>query len=155
MILHSKQLIFFHIPKVAGTSIEIAIYGKKWDPYSFDRELFLGWHDAYGFTQHAVYSQMLDFYDEHILSGYFKFCFVRNPWERVLSAFRYITPAKEQTLDNFIAFVEKYHDLVSTNSYTPGHHATPQSDYIFHDGIQIVDFIGRYERLHEVWLFIS
>ena len=155
MILHARRLIFFHNPKVAGTSIENVIHGKRWDPYQFDRELFVGWHDPYGFTQHATYGQMLDFYDESIIGNYYKFCFVRNPWERLVSAFNYSIAAGEISGDKFDEFVDSTFELVTSNSYRPGQHATPQTDYIFHNGRQIVDFIGRFERLSEDWKFIA
>jgi hypothetical protein len=155
MILHARRLIFFHNPKAAGTSMENVIYGKRWDPYQFDPELFVGWHEQYGFSQHATYAHMLDFYDEPRIGHYYKFCFVRNPWDRVVSAFNYSIAAGEISGDNFGEFVDGYYELVTTNSYRPGHHATPQTDYIFHDGRQIVDFIGRYERLFEEWKFIA
>jgi hypothetical protein len=146
MILHDKRLVFFHVPKVAGTSIERAIYDKPWDTQVFNRDLFVGWHDEYGYTQHATYEQMANFYN---LRDYFKFCFVRNPWDRMVSAYCYAV--RVQGYDGeFTEFVAGAYGLVITKSYRPGHHVAPQLDYISH-----IDFIGRYERLQEDWQVVA
>ncbi len=72
MIDHNRKLIFIHIPRTAGTSIEAALVGNDWwliDPQS----------------KHISASQARDLYGEDIWESYTKFTVVRNPWDRVVS----------------------------------------------------------------------
>ena len=63
------QAIFFHVPKAAGTSLRRALYDSK------------------SFHIPAIRYRIAD---AERFSNYFKFCIVRNPWDRLLSAFRYL-----------------------------------------------------------------
>ncbi len=66
MISGEPKIIFFHNGKTAGTSIGYSVFGES---YRHDR----------GLTFSRLESQKFD------LSQYFKFCFVRNPWDRAVS----------------------------------------------------------------------
>lgn len=65
------QSIFIHIPKAAGISISKELYGNY----------------AGGHTSLAEYSYIFNEYD---FNRYFKFAFVRNPWDRLWSAYRFL-----------------------------------------------------------------
>ena len=70
MILHDKKIIFVHIPRTGGTSVE------KYFNFKFDH----GWKPET--AQHLT----LEEYDNHYdIKNYFKFTIVRNPWDRLLS----------------------------------------------------------------------
>jgi len=66
---HQLKCIFLHVPKAAGTSLRKSVYGTK----SFHIPAL---------RYKAANPEQFE--------GYFKFCFVRNPWERLLSAFEYL-----------------------------------------------------------------
>ena len=61
--------IYVHIPKVAGKSISIALYGE--DP------------------KHHLLSDFQQI-DSKKYDSYFKFSFVRNPWSKLFSAYNYL-----------------------------------------------------------------
>lgn len=72
MIDHEKRLLFIHIARTGGTSIEHALVGNDWweiDPSS----------------KHLSASQTRKFYGEAIWNSYTKFTVVRNPWDRIVS----------------------------------------------------------------------
>ena len=105
MISHEHKAIFVHIPKCAGTSIELAL-GLMPDPPR------LGWQDHKTLADHQRMTlsflctkrglsslvrrhrlrnhpnpRTQDTVDSDQFAAYFKFSVVRNPWSRVLSYF--------------------------------------------------------------------
>ena len=72
MIDHSRKLIFIHIARTGGTSVETALVGKDW--WRIDPE-----------TKHISAKQAREIYGEKIWNSYTKFSIVRNPWDRVAS----------------------------------------------------------------------
>lgn len=69
---HELRAIFIHVPKAAGTSIARALFDEKSKHLALNR--------YWAFNAAAT-------------KAYFKFAFVRNPWDRFQSAFHYL--AKE------------------------------------------------------------
>lgn len=66
-----NRFIFIHIPKVAGISLIHAL--------GFEHEH--RWHMPLKYYQHI---------SEEKFEQYFKFAFVRNPWDRVFSAYQFL-----------------------------------------------------------------
>ena len=74
MINHKHKFIFLHTPKTGGMSVGSALYSA------------LGIKDDYqSFRIHY------DDLNEEILKEYFVFTFVRNPWDRLVSDYRFKT----------------------------------------------------------------
>lgn len=72
MISHELKCIFIHIQRTGGTSIERWLQGEdQWNICHNVKHIT---------TKFAKYRQYPEYYDD-----YFKFTFVRNPYERVLS----------------------------------------------------------------------
>ena len=81
MISHRNQFVFIDICKTAGTSIGATLraYGGRGKHHAIARPL-----------PQIRQNRALDAYlSEHEKSTYFKFTFVRNPWDRALSLFSY------------------------------------------------------------------
>jgi len=72
MIDHERKLIFIHIARTGGTSIEVALVGKDW--WYIDPD-----------TKHISAKQACEIYGKEIWDSYTKFSVVRNPWDRVVS----------------------------------------------------------------------
>ncbi len=73
MICHKQRIIFIHLPKCGGTSIEIALTGKSWHQAGLHHE------------QHLTAKETRDLYGEDVFRSYFKFTIVRNTWDLLVT----------------------------------------------------------------------
>ena len=81
-ISHDKKLIFVHIPKNAGESVEKALGMYRGDP----KQTMWGVVGKRTVLQHLTGVELRDrIGDEAIWNGYFKFAIVRNPWSKAVS----------------------------------------------------------------------
>lgn len=153
MPLCSKYKLFFiHIPKTAGTSVELALDIQKseclYSENRFNRILKIN-------PQHFTYSDLnsiLNFTDLKI------FTIVRNPFDRIVSEFKYVQKMENanwldyKSLD-FDSFVDKILNLDSNIARDIfDNHLMTQYDYI--KGAEDIVKIFKYENLQEAfdWL---
>lgn len=128
--------IFIHIPKSAGTSISHALYGE--DPWHYKPR-------DYEYLSRALTAKL------------FKFTFVRNPYERIASTYKYsFKQVKENpnTSIKFITSFQTFGDFIRkglTKELVNSHYFLQrQSEYTsyFKNSIGL-DFVGRFENLHD------
>lgn len=151
MISHPDRCLFVHIPKTAGMSVEHFFLGRLGLSWAERAPLLLTRNDdpALGPPQlsHLTAAEYLrlGYLPRPQFDDYFKFGFVRNPWDRLVSEYRYRGyPVKV----DFKTYLRKY---LPAPGWTDLHrHVVPQYDFL-HDesGRLLVDFVGRYERLQE------
>lgn len=148
-LFDKHECIFIHIPKTGGSSVAISLFGK----------MKLG-HNT--ITKHLIVYSHTDF------DRYFKFCFVRNPWDRLFSAYNYLKNGGEARNENDLKFWNKHklEELKSFNNFVRtwvnkdniyAHvHFIPQYKFICHPTTQniLVDYIGRYETINENYIHI-
>jgi chondroitin 4-sulfotransferase 11 len=148
MIIEKYNAVFFHVPKVAGYSIEQYLLPQNRNWKIFDENILFGLHNGI-MTQHLNYSEMLYYKSREFLDSHFKFAFFRNTWDRFCSAFFYLEPhylKQQHTFDNF---VESTCLQVASYKKTNGWHFAKQTDWLFKDdGTLALNFIGRYENLN-------
>jgi hypothetical protein len=187
------KFIFYHIPKTAGSSVGTAIVeadpnrttistrseivnGDKLQRYVYlpesnQRSIY---HDSSQDYAHAYYP-MNRFLSEGILSelNYFSFAFVRNPFDRLLSAFKYsqrrlefegsnANVDEDFQFKNFDEFCGEYVDSPDFCSpvtrfnlhYLPQHRFLHDPQEAFSGGAPFVDFVGRFENLKGDWSLI-
>jgi len=136
---HKTRSIFIHIPKTAGVSVSQALYGRE-----------IGHRRA----------KYLKTYNPYMFQKYFKFGFVRNPWDRMVSAFWFLKKGGANKNDKkwaskYLASFKDFHDFVlslkykkQVNRVLKWHHFKPQWEYICDDDLQILlDYVGRFEKL--------
>lgn len=146
MISHQHKFIFIHIPKTGGTSIEEALRDESC-------QLLAGAWD-YTRARHAPLNHLTlqELADSGLvtpaqINAYFKFCFVRNPWDRLISevSCRWMSPwFSDMPMEQRIRYA-------CTQAAKPtgiANHLRPQVDFVTADGFQL-DFIGRFEQLEE------
>lgn len=77
-----------------------------------------------------------------VFGSYYRFSFVRNPWDRLVSFYKYRGHAYRC---DFKTFLFRHMPKPGwTNDYC---HVTPQYDFLYGDGRCLVDFVGRFENL--------
>jgi len=162
MINHKHKFIYLHTPKTGGMSIGSALYEA------------LGIKDIYQ-SFHIHYDDL----NEEILRDYFVFTFVRNPWDRIVSDYRY----KEEINANFsfesfsnnpqfcyeqqyktsvkptdINFFDNHKD--TSNYFSEFIHTISQLDFLkgkFNhniDTLPFINFTGRYENIEQDFKYI-
>ena len=100
MISHKHKCIFIHIPKCGGTSIEDALFKPRNERTI--KDLWSGPNKYQtGGLQHLMASHIIEEVGGDLFDEYFKFSFVRNPWEKMVSQFTF-TIAKRNDLQNHI-----------------------------------------------------
>ncbi len=167
MISHHHKCIFVHIPKAAGTSIgkKLGIYDdsgagrqdhrsiKYLTPIS--PELILNaYKKPYARTLYLHFRDRLagkDFVNQKQLDSYFKFTFVRNPWARVFSWYRNVLNDPNHLKTYSVPEDSSLAWFVENRLYT----VDSQQFFIRDLKDQVkMDFIGRYENLHEDFTFV-
>lgn len=139
--------IFIHIPKTAGSSIES-----------------IQWNIGSG------HQTIYDFHNIINFSNFYKWCFVRNPWERIVSAYEDCPEVWNEapSFEDFIYLLHKHKknfylkhlswsetvDIgLPRNLYRI--HFMPMNLLMKVDGQIYMDFIGRFENLLNDWEIIQ
>lgn len=152
MICREFNCLFVHVPKTAGQSIEqffMDLLKLDWDQ---DRETLLlqANDDPEKGTEKLAHLSASEYVECGYISredftGFFKFSFVRNPWARILSEYRYRNYFQHRSFRDFV--LNKLPGPGWDDKYR---HVMPQYDML-HDsqGNLLVDFVGRFETLQQ------
>lgn len=126
-IFLNNKLLFIHIPKTGGTSIEkfIEDNGDVMAFYTFSGSIFVNSHTP----QHCTYKEYESF--NFLKSGMRIFTIVRNPEERVISEFFYIHKYRPDIRKYFKNFEEYLQLFLSYENLTLfDNHNLSQYDYL-------------------------
>lgn len=151
------KYLFVHIPKTAGTAMELALLGAEGTATS---DIDVNNYDEVTKARYILggawtHMRIRDYLDWPVLringglkfSDYFKFTIVRNPWSRMVSEYKYCLAGgvnNELTLNySFKEFCYKWRDGELTESQVYPEHLLPQHEFISSD----IDYIGRFECL--------
>jgi hypothetical protein len=154
MIIHSKKLIFVHIQRTGGNSVSSA-FGEN--PNTAEK--------------HFLARDLRERYGADVWDSYFKFSFVRNPWDRLVSWWTLINRKREayykdDELTNFQRFIFSRASTFDEFVYNCDHEIIDydgrkwiyrnQIDYLSDDqGRLIVDYVGRFERLESDFILAT
>jgi len=134
----ANRCIFVHVPRTGGFALAKSLFG-----------------NAGG--SHIPMETYRAIFDQGDFESYFKFAFVRNPWDRLVSAYRFIKDggghvehdlkmeAKIRPYDDFGDFVRSW---LVPSGLKDGIHFLPQHTFITdEDGSIPLDFLGHFETL--------
>ena len=153
MISHTYKCIFVEVPKTGSTSIR-TIIGEPQKPHlniqeikkNFFHETSLEMNPLKYFFQKRKLKRQWN--------RYFKFGFVRNPWDRVVSLYlrkEGLQMSDKMTFEEFVHWIENSSDT----SIHPSKHQNQLDWFLDEKGNIAVDFIGKFETLNEDWKIIS
>ncbi len=164
IISHRKKFIWIHLPKCAGTSIRELLQSNP----IFQTDIHPMWHTKKDINwkeeypkvdtnlwTHSSASDIKKYLDErgYRWDDYFKFVFIRNPWERAVSAYEYhrqIMSKDKQKTDFNIKGVEIALNQPPRNFIMRNMGSWSPHNYIFDkDGKLMVDFVGRVENIEQ------
>ncbi len=162
MISHQHKCIFIHIPKTAGTSINEFFHpGIKFKVAQPDYERLFGWCPKRKLhMQHATSKQLVEtgLVTEEQWNTYFKFTFVRNPWDRTYSDYLWIQSyaGVKGSFNDYLNRTNEFDKVLNDNSnfHYLGDHLLSQTDFFDFEGIDKPDFIGRFENFDADIAFI-
>jgi hypothetical protein len=144
--LIEKKAIFVHIPKCAGISVNEAIFSTK----------------AGGHTSLNDYCVV---FSPQELNDYFKFTIVRNPWDRLVSAYTFLQKGGfndsdknwyHENLSKFEDFNDFVKCWVTPENIKTWKHFRLQTDFLLEKRNRInVDFVGFFENIDNDFDFIA
>jgi hypothetical protein len=136
MISDKHRFIFVHINKTGGTSIE-----KAFLPLADQKD------EAFKHASAKLYkTRFPDKFDD-----YFKFSFVRNPWDWLVSRYHWSKDHQrliDYSFREFLDRLETGRELSAAARWMEAALA-PQLNRLTIDDRIAVDFVGRFERLHD------
>jgi len=139
MILRDKKIIFVHIPKTAGDSIEsaLSVPSDEYVKHGYDEERLVGLGPR-GWAQHYSTDVIQEIVGVETYMKCYKFTVVRNPWDRFVSSFHYEQQFfGEMDFDQYVQFPK----------FANPQHRLAQTTYI----IRPVDYTIRFEELQQGW----
>lgn len=135
------DLLFVHIPKTGGTSIETMMGVPVLDSTLRDETFLYG-----GYLQHMTLEEILMM--KPGLAGSFSFSAVRNPWSRVVSDLMW-SVRNSIAIRDMKDYLDKAEESVAKRRFECNDvHFRPQAEFIEYGGrCPAVDFVARFESL--------
>ncbi len=140
------KTIFIHIPKCAGVSVNHTLFGNL----------------AGG---HTTLNEYLGIFEAESITNYFKFTIVRNPWDRLVSAYFFLKKGGfekadkewfESEISQYESFEQFVTEWVNKENILRYNHFHPQTNYIFDKYKKVpIDFVGFFENLDNDFEYIA
>ncbi|MBJ7325741.1 MAG: sulfotransferase family 2 domain-containing protein [Chthoniobacterales bacterium] len=168
LVSHDPPFMFVHIDKAAGSSIQHALRpfashsgGGRW-------RRRLGWlgplnrwgglHRQVRFSEHARAEDARRCLPPETYAGLFKFAFVRNPWDRLVSRHAFLLRKKDHSQNRLVNALGSFEDYLRWEIQGSKIHSRMrhQHSYVLGPGGEsIVDFIGYFERIEKDFAEVS
>ena len=152
IICDKNNFIFIHIPKNSGTAMTEAIQ----ENYK-DTKLLM-WCDRSGPNigidkMHLYYEVIEKFIPKNILDKYLKFCIIRNPYNKLYSAWNFIKERHGyKDINDFVKY-KLDEEFIYGKEIIEGDarvHYRPQFTFVYDEkNNKFADFIIRYENLND------
>ena len=144
MVHHGRKCIYIHIIKTAGTSIRASLGKDK-------EQIKCGGHSTAKTIKKRV--------SEATWENYFKFSFVRNPWDKMVSQWWYNGHPKVRGRNIYTSKVKTFREYILY--FAEGGRVTAKGNdprctpwLVDDSGKILVDFVGRFENLEEDFNFV-
>jgi hypothetical protein len=157
MISRALKCVFVHVPKVAGQSVEQVFldhHGLTWE--TREALLLRPRKDPSEGPSHLAHLTAREYVERGFLTAqewdaYFTFSFVRNPWARAVSLYKYLGDHRRMPFSKFVR-----DRLTGPYVQQRPRYFGPQADFVCdRDGQVIVDLVGRLERIREDFAVVA
>ena len=165
LLSHRHRYLFVHIAKTGGTSVRSILGRNRWQEPLF----WPGWvcgrisqvcqhRIGSRIPRHAPAAVAREMLPPTLFEEFFKFAFVRNPWDRLVSGYHHFLRDRYALLDenqirDFSGFVDwmlRVEPETTSRAALVRALQRPQHEYLVDwHGRLLVDFVGHYERLEE------
>lgn len=155
VISYDKKFLFLHVPKTGGLSMTEVLQGYQHDPdqYVANRLLarigigvnhFLFSYRQRKFRRHSTAWHVRRRLPPPIFNGLFKFAFIRNPWDLLVSYHKFVMARPKHHRHARIKKL-RFHDYIRfAAAKKVGFQKAFLSDP---QGHLLVDYVGRFERM--------
>lgn len=147
MLSLKNNFLFIHIPKTGGNSMQNILSQYSDDeivclsPHQDGVERFEVRSQKYNTHKHSTYADYRREYGGDVCDGLFKFCCVRNPWERVVS--HYFSPHRGEVVWEREAFLQ----FINSAEVKPlAHYLAAEGDNL-QVAVAKMSFVVRYESI--------
>lgn len=164
-ISNEKKIVFVHIPKTSGTSIE-AMLGLKNDRNNSNYSNLMGRINPdikkalscrSNYLQHLTFSEIVKLLGPESIMDYTKFTVVRNPWDRLVSCYCNMdSNLVRVALESGIKLADmSFHDFVESTLSIEHVHLVPQHEFVSQAHGQSLNRVFKFEFLHELHRFMN
>lgn len=156
LLSYSHRFIFIHNYRVAGTSIRKSL--DKYVRRPLLRRIFekiglgnkLSHHKWKTFPAHIKANELRRILPADLCDTFYKFAFVRNPWDWQVSLYHYMLKNKSHWQHRLISAMKSFNEYIV---WRVNEDKVLQKDFVTDsEGTMIVDFVGRYENLSNDFL---
>ncbi len=165
MISKRHKFIFFHVPKAAGSSVLETLNRNLKDKGQInDKNIqlveYLKQINAAMWPNHIKCQLMKDFLGASIFNQYFKFAFVRNPWDKLVSLYHYVKQKETKIYASKGIELPKFNrNIIESESFDDwvkkGNLGDTQFKFLTSkSGNLLVDYIGKTENLQSDFSYI-
>lgn len=160
-VSYDKQFLYIHIPKCAGSSITKALKASMRLRFEgkISHQIRMAHKIDTNFWHHLTAQSLQKFISAKQWGSYFKFAFVRNPWDRLVSFYFF---HKKRTVES-LKFREQNQEV--TRIFDQAHtfeewlllesYVRPQTAYLSDSkGNLMIDYVGKYETIEDDFAFI-
>ena len=173
LISYSHKFIFIHNWKVAGTSVRAALAPYAIDQPTqnklvnilMDNDSYFGFrlnsfisrsrltrytknlNSFRAFEKHNTADIVKQLLPYSLWHRYYKFGFVRNPWDREVSNYEFIIQNSENPMHETVRSMRGFDQYVE--EYVTSRFYLQKWFFFDRDGNNLVDYIGRFENLEE------
>ncbi|MFZ4598877.1 MAG: sulfotransferase family 2 domain-containing protein [Terrimicrobiaceae bacterium] len=153
LISYSHKFLFVHLYKTAGNSITSALEPYAYRPGSWRPSNWPTWlttprrlliHQKP--PKHASAAELQEILPAEVFQKFFKFAFVRNPWDWQLSLYHYILG---QPGDKMFPHVKSLGSFDAYIRWRETTYRTQSSMICDNAGKPLVDFVGRVENVRD------
>ena len=152
LISRKYRFIFIHVYKNAGSSITNALKPftqSKWQKKAnlIFKRFGVSYFDPKPYPSHIPAAELMSKMGRKAFESYFKFGIVRNPWDWQVSLYTYVLSETRHPLHEIVKSFRNFDEYLEWRYTKP---VTYQKSFLFSEqNEQLVDFIGRFEKLDD------